>query len=323
MPYLLQDMRALAIDEKLRYCADYPKPVPEGGEALVRVLGAGICATDIEITKGYMGFRGVPGHEFVGIVESSGDKGLLGKRVVSEINIGCGRCPVCRNGEANHCHDRSVLGIFNKDGAFADFLVLPQTNLHPIPQSVPDEEAVFVEPLASAFEILEQVAIGPAQRVCVLGDGRLGLLVAQVLNLTGCDLVIVGRHAEKLKVLSDRGIETRLKEAEEGDFDMVIDCTGSPYGFESAVSLARPRGTVVIKTTVAERGVFDLNRVVIDEITVIGSRCGPFPPAIKALASGSVDVRPLIAKQFPIEQGVEAFEYAQKKGVLKVIIKMV
>jgi threonine dehydrogenase-like Zn-dependent dehydrogenase len=316
-------MRAIVFDEKLRFRNDYPDPEPQNDEALVEVLCAGICATDIEITKGYMAFRGVPGHEFVGEVERCSDKGLLGKRVVGEINIGCGTCSLCKGGEKNHCTERTVLGILNKDGAFADFLVLPQRNLHTIPDSISDEEAVFVEPLAAAFEITRQVKIGPGHRVCVLGDGKLGLLVAQVLNLTGCCPITVGRHAEKLKILENMDIETRLGKVDEKAFDVVVDCTGSPKGFDTAVSLVRPRGTIVIKTTVAWRQTYDLKRVVIDEIRVIGSRCGPFPPAIKALEEKKVNVRPLISRTFPIEQGLEAFGYAQRKGVLKVILKMV
>jgi threonine dehydrogenase-like Zn-dependent dehydrogenase len=316
-------MRAIVFDGKLRFKTDYPDPEPQNDEALVRVLCAGICSTDIEITKGYMGFRGVPGHEFVGKVERCSDKGLLGKRVVGEINIGCGACSMCTGGEKNHCTERAVLGILNKDGAFADFLAIPQGNLHTMPDSISDEEAVFVEPLAAAFEITKQVKIGPGHRLCVLGDGKLGLLVAQVINLIGGSLVTVGRHADKLKILENMGMETRLGEVDEKAFDVVIDCTGSPKGFERAVSLVRPRGTIVVKTTVAWRETYDLNQVVIDEITVIGSRCGPYPPAIKALEEKSVDVRPLITKTFPIEQGLEAFGYAQRKGVLKVILKMV
>jgi threonine dehydrogenase-like Zn-dependent dehydrogenase len=316
-------MRAIVFDGKLRFTTDYPGPEPLSGEALVRVLCAGICSTDIEITKGYMSFRGILGHEFVGEVERGSDKSLLRKRVVGEINTGCGTCSVCRGGVENHCPERTVLGILNKDGTFADFLALPQGNLHTIPDSISDEEAVFVEPLAAAFEITRQLRIEHGLRVCVLGDGKLGLLVAQVLSLTGCTLIAVGRHAEKLKILSDKGIETRLGEVEGRTFDVVVDCTGSSKGFERAVSLVRPRGTIVVKTTVAWRETYDLNQVVIDEITVIGSRCGPFPPAIKALGRKSVDVRPLITKTFPIEQGLEAFEYARRKGVLKVLLKMV
>lgn len=315
-------MRAIVFDGKLRVRADYPVPEVKAGEVLVRVHLSGICATDIEITKGYMGFRGVPGHEFVGTVERAEDKRLMGKRVVGEINTGCGKCSWCRAGIEGHCPERTVLGIHGRNGSFADFLALPQKNLHTVPDALSDEEAVFTEPLAAAFEITRQVDIGPNESVCILGDGRLGLLVAQALSLTGCNLVCVGRHPEKLKILEERGIETRLGEILERAFDLAVDCTGSPEGFNSAVSITKPRGTVVVKTTVAGRGALDLNRVVVDEITVVGSRCGPFEPAIKALKKKSVDVVALITKTFPIEQGVEAIEFAKRKDALKVLLKM-
>jgi threonine dehydrogenase-like Zn-dependent dehydrogenase len=318
-------MRAIIYDGELRFRSDYPDPVPGDGFALVRVEYAGVCATDLEISKGYMGFTGVLGHEFVGVVERGGDAGLAGKRVVGEINAGCGACGYCRAGLPNHCPERSVLGILGMDGAFADLLTLPLKNLHVVPDSVSSEEAVFTEPLAAAFEITEQVRIEKDNRVCVLGDGRLGLLASQVLGLTGCSLTVCGRHAENLKILEKRGIRTVLgTEALLGEFDIVVDCTGSPSGFTSALDLVRPRGTVVLKTTVAERGGRggeELNRVVIDEVTLVGSRCGPFAPALKALSTGSVDVRPLITKIFPLEEGVEAVEYAGQKGVLKVLLK--
>jgi threonine dehydrogenase-like Zn-dependent dehydrogenase len=319
-------MRAILYDGELRFRPDYPDPVPKDGFALVRVEYAGVCATDLEISKGYMGFKGVIGHEFTGVVERGGDAALAGKRVVGEINAGCGGCGYCRAGLSNHCAERSVLGIIGMDGAFADFLTLPLKNLHVVPDSVQSEEAVFTEPLAAAFEIIEQVRMGEESRVCVLGDGRLGLLTAQVLGLTGCSLTVAGRHAEKLKILEKRGIRTVLgTDALLGEFDIVVDCTGSPSGLTTALDIVRPRGTVVLKTTVAEsegaNGRQALNRVVIDEVTLVGSRCGPFAPALKALSSGSVDVRPLITKIFPLEEGVEAVEYAGQKGVLKVLLK--
>ena len=243
-----------------------------------------------------MNFRGVPGHEFVGVVERCGNKAVEGKRVVGEINLGCGNCLYCKSGLRNHCPNRSVLGILGKDGAFADYVTLPTGNLHLVPDSVSDEEAVFVEPLAAAFEILEQVGIGTEDRVCVLGDGKLGLLAAQVVSLTGCPLVVGGRHKEKLSILERRGIETRLS----SDItERVFDCTGSPSGVESAMKLVRPRGTIVLKTTVAKRDSIDMNVIVIDEITLVGSRCGPFEPAIHALKMKTIDVLPLISRTFP------------------------
>ena len=315
-------MRALFFDNNLRYLTDYLVPEPGENEALIRVTCAGICNTDLEIVKGYMNFRGVPGHEFVGVVERCGNKALEGKRVVGEINLSCGNCPYCKSGLRNHCYNRSVLGILGKDGAFADYVTLPTGNLHLVPDSVPDEEAVFVEPLAAAFEILEQVGIGAEDRVCVLGDGKLGLLTAQVVSLTGCALVVGGRHKEKLSILERRGIETKLSsDITERVFDCVIDCTGSSLGIESAMKLVRPKGTIVLKTTVAKRDNIDMNVIVIDEITLVGSRCGPFEPAIHALETKTVDVLPLISRTFPLSEGVEAFNFASGKGILKVLLK--
>lgn len=316
-------MRALVFDKELRYQTDYPTPQRKGNEALIRITCAGICNTDLEIINGYMGFKGILGHEFVGVIEECGEKGLVGKRVVGEINLGCGRCHYCHEGMRNHCPNRSVLGILNKDGVFADYVTLPVDNLHPIPDSVADEEAVFVEPLAAAFEILEQVNIKPTERVCVLGDGKLGILVSQVISMTGCDLTVVGRHREKLDILGKRGIETRpASETDEREFDIVIDCTGSPSGLESALKLVKPRGTVVLKTTVAKRESIDLNSLVIDEISLVGSRCGPFGPAIRALKMGAVDVRPLISGIFSLNSWMEAFQFASQKGALKTLLRM-
>ena len=315
-------MRALFFDNNLRYLTDYLVPEPGENEALIRVTCAGICNTDLEIVKWYMNFRGVPGHEFVGVVERCGNKALEGKRVVGEINMSCGNCLYCKSGLRNHCYNRSVLGILGKDGAFADYVTLPTGNLHLVPDSVPDEEAVFVEPLAAAFEILEQVGIGAEDRVCVLGDGKLGLLTAQVVSLTGCALVVGGRHKEKLSILERRGIETKLSsDITERVFDCVIDCTGSSLGIESAMKLVRPKGTIVLKTTVAKRDNIDMNVIVIDEITLVGSRCGPFEPAVHALETKSVDVLPLISRTFPLSEGVEAFNFASGKGILKVLLK--
>ncbi len=316
-------MRAIVFDGKTEYRAEYPKPVPSEGEALIKVSLAGVCATDLEITRGYMGFKGVLGHEFVGVIEETADDRFHGKRVVGEINIPCGGCEFCKAKMPTHCPGRSVLGIHNKDGAFADYLTLPLRNLHPIADDLSDEAAVFTEPLAAAFEIFEQVPIDDDTKVAVLGDGRLGILVSEVMNLAGCNSITIGRHAEKLEILKKMNIPARLgKDGLGRVFDVVVDCTGSPAGFEDALSLVKPRGTVVLKTTVAERGGVDLNRVVIDEIIVVGSRCGPFRPALKALDERKVRVKPLITKVFPIEEGVQAIEYAKEKGVLKVLIKM-
>lgn len=317
-------MRALVLDnKKLVLRQDYPMPAPKEGEALVKVSCAGICATDLEITKGYMGFSGVPGHEFTGVVEECFDDRFEGRRVTGEINLWCGKCDYCRKGMRNHCLSRTVLGILGRDGAFADYLTIPVRNLHPLPDSITDEEGVFVEPLAAVYEIAEQVDLSRIDNACVLGDGRLGLLAAMALESLGCRVIAVGRHPEKLGLLESRGIKTAVGvEGLSRDFGLVVDCTGSTDGFNDALGLVRPRGVVVLKTTVAERKAADLNRVVIDEITVIGSRCGPFKPAIAALAEKTVDVAPLISKVFPLDEGVEAIEHAGRKGALKVLLRM-
>lgn len=316
-------MRAIVFDDRLEFRADYPEPGVSEGEALVKVRYAGICATDLEITKGYMGFKGVLGHEFAGVVEQCHDKGLAGRRVTGEINLFCGRCPDCLGGLGNHCPQRTVLGIYGKDGAFADYVMLPVKNLHFIPESLADEEAVFIEPVAAAYEILEQVPIGKKTKVAVIGDGRLGLLISQVVSLTGCSMVSIGRHREKLALLEARGIDTRI--GIEGlcrEFDVVIDAAGSATGIDEAIKIVRPRGAIVLKTTAAAERKIDLNKIVIDEIRLVGSRCGPFKPAIEALSNGMVDVKPLIARVFSLEDGVQAFGYASKKGVLKVLLKV-
>lgn len=316
-------MRAIVFDNGLNFRTDWKKPVPGPGEALVRITLAGICATDLEITKGYMGFSGVPGHEFVGVIEEAADDRLEGKRVAGEINLGCGKCDYCKHKMENHCPARKVLGIKGKDGAFAEYITLPFKNLRPLPDEISDEEAVFIEPLAAAFEILEQVRVNEYTRACVVGDGRLGQLVAQALATTDCSLLVIGRHEEKLQLLKSRGIPTRTStEGLEGQLDLVVDCAGRPEGLSVALDLIRPTGTVILKTTVAERGGADLNRVVINEVTLLGSRCGPFGPAMQALEERRVDVKPLVSKVFPLEEGIQAFEYAARKGVLKVLLKV-
>lgn len=317
-------MRALVFKNKLCYQTDYPVPQPENNEALIKVTHAGICNTDIEILKGYMEFQGIPGHEFTGLVERCNERSLIGKRVVGEINIGCGTCFYCQNQMQNHCPSRSVLGILNKDGSFGEYITLPVNNIHLLPDSVSDVEAVFVEPLAAAFEITRQISIKPYDKVCVLGDGKLGILAGQVLSETGCNLVVVGKHKEKLSILEKKGIKTELIStfSDKREFDIVVDCTGSISGIETAIMVVKPGGRVIIKTTIADRGLIDLNGVVINEISLIGSRCGPFPQAIKAIETGKIDVHPLISKIFPLEDGIKAFQYASRKGALKVILKI-
>ncbi|MDH7567983.1 MAG: alcohol dehydrogenase catalytic domain-containing protein [Armatimonadota bacterium] len=314
-------MRALRFDGSLRFETDAPEPVAGPGEALIDVHLAGVCATDLEITRGYMGFSGILGHEFVGRVRAAPDPTLVGQRVVGEINVGCGTCDWCRRGAENHCPTRTVLGIQGRPGVFAAQTTLPVHNLHPVPNGVSDEEAVFVEPLAAAFRILEQVPVGPLQRVVVLGDGRLGLLVAQVLAATGCELLVLGHHRRKLELLRARGIDTGLAgERVPPRADVVVDATGSPEGFAQALSLTRPRGTLVLKTTCAGKSPIFLAPVVIDEVTVVGSRCGPFAPALRALERRQVEVRPLIEGCFPLSEGVAAIAAAQRRGALKVLI---
>jgi len=315
-------MRALVFDGQLKLATDYAVPTPGPAEALLRVTLAGICSTDLEITRGYMGFRGVLGHEFVGVVEGGADAGLVGQRVVGEINCYCGVCPTCLAGNPAHCPHRTTLGIDGRDGALADYCVLPIRNLHPVPDNVSDEQAVFTEPLAAALEILEQVHVRPTQRVAVLGDGKLGLLVAQVLRLAGCDLVAVGRHAEKLACLDRLGIATRLvADAKDMQADVVVDCTGQPDGFALARSLVRPRGTLVVKSTFQGHNTVNLTSMAVDEITMVGSRCGPFAPALRLLAKRLVEVKPLIAATYPLDQALAGFAQARTKGTLKVLLR--
>lgn len=314
-------MRALVFDGSLHYRDDYPVPQPGDGEVLVRVLCAGVCNTDLEIIRGYMDFTGIPGHEFAGIVEASASGAMTGRRVTGEINITCGTCYYCARNMRNHCTGRSVLGILNKDGVFAEYVTLPVENLHLIPDSVSDEEAVFVEPLAAAFEILQQVEIRPDDDVCVLGDGKLGLLVGQVLSGTDCRLTALGKHETRLSLFRKFGISAGYVPAEPGrSFDIVVDCTGSYSGIGIALKMVRPGGRIVVKTTVAGTQHIDLNSIVVHEITVIGSRCGPFPPAISMIEQGAVDVRSLVSRVCTLEEGLEALDYASGKDVLKVLI---
>jgi threonine dehydrogenase-like Zn-dependent dehydrogenase len=315
-------MKALVFDGEPRI-ADVPKPVPPPGEALVRVRCAGICNTDIEIMRGYMDFKGIPGHEFVGIVEEASNEHLLGKRVVGEINCPCGVCLYCRREMPHHCSARTVLGIQGRDGAFAEYLTLPEENLHLIPESMPDEIAVFTEPTAAAFRIPEQVDIDPDDRIIVLGDGKLGLLIAQVLWLEAKNLVCVGKHRWKLDVLTPLRIQTRLiDEPLEAGADIVVDATGSAAGFLRALQLVRPEGVVVLKTTIAGRSELDLSLPVINEVQIVGSRCGPFRPALEALALGTVVVKPMISAIYSLDEADRALEHAQSGNAIKVLLRM-
>jgi threonine dehydrogenase-like Zn-dependent dehydrogenase len=315
-------MRALWLEKgtlTLRDDAERPRPAPD--EALVRLRCAGICNTDLELLRGYYPFSGIPGHEFVGVVEQ-GPAALLDRRVVGEINAVCGRCASCRAGRPTHCERRTVLGIVGRNGAFADYLTLPVANLHPVPDEMPDEVAVFTEPVAAALEIQEQVDFRVADRVLVAGDGKLGQLIARSLLPTGCELRVVGRHPEKLALLARDGVECLVAEAvEPGSFDVAIECTGNPEGFELARRALRARGTLVLKSTYARQLTIDAASLVVDEITVIGSRCGPFEPALRMLSEGTIDPGPLVHGRFPLKHAVAAFERAAEPGVLKILVE--
>ncbi|HEV8342222.1 MAG TPA: alcohol dehydrogenase catalytic domain-containing protein, partial [Candidatus Binatia bacterium] len=282
---------------------------------------AGICSTDLQIFKGYMGFRGVPGHEFVGEVQE-GPEDLVGKRVVGEINFSCGECEFCRRGLGRHCSKRRVMGILDADGTFAEYLAVPVANLHVVPDSVADEEAVFTEPLAAASEILEQIQLNPGDDVLVLGDGKLGMLCAQVVKLTGARVTVLGKHQEKLALVKKTGVRTiLLDDWKPRRFDIVVEASGSESGLELALSAVRPRGTLVLKSTIAGNHNVSLAPLVINEVTVVGSRCGLFPPALEALEKRSVAISPLIEKIYPLSEGVEAVAHAGRKGALKVLLR--
>jgi threonine dehydrogenase-like Zn-dependent dehydrogenase len=299
----------------------HPDPAPAREHALVRVRLAGICSTDLQIFKGYMGFRGVPGHEFVGDA-IDGPSAVLGKRVVGEINFACGRCEFCRRGLGRHCPKRQVMGILGADGCCAEVVAVPARNLHVVPDGVSDEEAVFAEPLAAALEILDQVEIDFTREVLVFGGGKLGLLCAQVVALTGARVTLVGKHPEKLAMVKKHGVRTVLLSDWRPQWaDIVIDATGSTTGLEMALGAVRPRGTLVLKSTVANQHSLSLAPLVINEVTVIGSRCGLFPPALDALARKKVSVTPMIEKIYPLSEGLDAVAHAGSAGVCKVLLK--
>lgn len=316
-------MKALYFDGKLSL-RDVPKPQRAPGEALIQVLLAGICGTDREILKGYSGFRGIPGHEFVGRVVESDEPQWAGQRVVGEINLACGRCAWCAKGLGVHCPTRTVLGIVNRDGAFAEFLTLPVVNLLCVPQEVSDQAAVLVEPLAAAVEILEQMDLKPGTRVAIVGDGRLGLLIAQVLKHAGAEVTLIGRHAWKLDLARGWGIQVLMEGGEEfapASFPVTVDASGSPRGIAEALRLIEPRGTVVMKSTFHGAAQFDATKLVVDEVTLLGSRCGRFAPALELLRRGSINVHHLISKVFPLERGIDAFAYLDQTSALKVLLE--
>ncbi len=316
-------MLALRVDKKRVSLRNVDRP-QANDEVVVRVLLSGICNTDLEIARGYAGFKGTIGHEFVGVVEETDDKSLLGQRVVGEINAGCGKCDLCKTGDSRHCPNRTVLGIVGRDGAHAEFLRLPAVNLLRVPDKVINEHAVFTEPLSAACGILERASISKGDRVAVIGDGKLGLLCAQVLGLTGADVLLIGKHLEKLKIAQRRGIETstpnkaakRVKE-----FDVVVEASGAAPGFSLALDLIRPKGQLVLKSTFKDTTEIDAARIVVDEISIIGSRCGRFKPALDLLKKGAVDVESLISEEYGLAKGVHAMKRASAKGVMKVLLR--
>lgn len=313
-------MRALYFDGQPEI-RDLLQPQPGPGEVLVRVSLAGICGTDLQILKGYHNFRGIMGHEFVGEVAGPEDSPWLGQRVVGEINIGCGECDLCRRGLAKHCGERRVLGIINHDGAFAQYLSIPATNLHLVPPEVPDEAAVFTEPLAAALRVLETAPISPEDRILIIGDGPLGLQISWALALNGAQVDLAGHHQDHLALARPYGVETFLaKDLPAGDYQVVVEASGSPSGLELALSRVRPLGTVILKSTYIDRFPLDPAAVVVPEVHLVGSRCGPFLPALRLLRQGWVDPRPLISQIFPLSRGLEAMVWAQLPGMLKVLL---
>ncbi|MCK4661073.1 MAG: alcohol dehydrogenase catalytic domain-containing protein [Phycisphaerae bacterium] len=316
-------MRAVVYDNGVNYVASYPDAEPRRGECLVRVHWAGICATDLEIVKGYMGFKGVLGHEFVGTVES-GSRGWRGRRVVGEINCACGTCDLCHGGLATHCRNRSVIGISGHDGCFADFVAVPEINLHEVPAGISDEEAVFVEPLAAAYQVLKQCPIESRTHVAVVGTGRLGLLVVQLLAAVGCRLLAVGRNPGTLLFCEKKHIQAVSTDdlVPRQDRDVVVECTGSADGFNIAMQMLRPRGTLVLKSTFADAGSLNLAPVVINEINVLGSRCGPFGDALAALVRKEIDVSSMVSRTFQIDQAGEALSAAADPRNIKVLLKI-
>jgi threonine dehydrogenase-like Zn-dependent dehydrogenase len=321
MRALVLTQSAAAEAERIVLRNDYPMPVPGAGESLVRVRMAGICGTDLEMMRGYMAFSGVPGHEFVGEVAASANRTLAGKRVVGEINAACGHCDSCRAAMGRHCPNRTVLGIVGRDGAFAEYLCLPDVNLIPISDQLPDEAAVFTEPLAAAFEIFEQTQIAAHDRIAILGDGRLGAMTALAMKARGCNPVLGGHHVDKLGRLAQMGLAAEHERDLKPGFDVVIDCTGSAIGLSRALELVRPRGKLILKTTVAGAAGINLAPIVINEIDVIGSRCGRFRPALDALESGAVDPTPLISGIFPLAQVSDALVRAAQPSTFKILLK--
>ncbi|NIM89716.1 MAG: alcohol dehydrogenase catalytic domain-containing protein [Candidatus Aminicenantes bacterium] len=314
-------MKALYLEKAQLKIITLPQPSPLRNEALVKVLKAGLCNTDLELIRGYLEFEGIPGHEFVGQVVEAANSNLVGKRVVGDINLGCGKCEYCLGGRKEHCPSRQVLGILNKDGALAEYLTLPMDNLHVLPPRISDVEAVFIEPLAASLEILEQIRIRRQDSVLVLGDGKLGLLIAQVLKLKTPKVSCVGKHRRKLEILKEKEIETHLLGTRIREkFDIVVEATGNEKGLNEALSVAKAKGTIILKSTFQGETKVDVSKVVVDEIHLIGSRCGPFSRAIEVLSRKQVEVEKMVDGDFPLDRAKEAFAFAQKPETLKVLI---
>ena len=317
-------MRALYCENgRINLREDYPMPVPQADEALIRVTLAGICSTDLELVRGYVpDFSGVLGHEFIGIVESAPDESWLGQRVVSNINSGCQKCAICLNQGPEHCPERRVLGIHDRDGAFADYIAVPLRSLYRVPDSVPDEQAVFTEPLAAALRIREQIRVRPTAKTAVIGPGRLGLLVAQVLQRTSSDITVLGRSQRSLELPASWEMQTGFTtDFPDNQFDFVVEVTGNDAGFAEALRLLRPLGTLVLKSTFAGDSHIDVTKIVVEEITVVGSRCGPFDLAVRLLEEGSILTTPLVMGEYSLDDALAAFKRAAEPGVLKVLIR--
>ena len=322
-------MKALIFNntEGLTLKNDYPKPIPQKGEALIKISLAGICNTDAEIVKGYMGYNGILGHEFVGIVEdvNSEDKSLIGKRVVAEISYGCNdpECTWCAVKNYRHCPNRRTIGIWKKDGCFAEYLTLPTNILFEVPDNVTDEQAVFVEPLAAACEITEQMHIDPSKKIVVLGDGKLGLTTALALNAQNLDVTLIGKHKNKLNIAKEQGVKVKLLEESTiaNNYDIVVEATGSVSGFETSLNLVKPRGILVLKSTIATGKELNLAPIVINEITVLGSRCGQFGPALRLLKNNRINFTPFVSKIYSIDEAIEAFEANKQKDTIKILLK--
>jgi len=321
-------MKALVYDNELKLDKNYPIPEIKDNEVLIKTTMVGICNTDYEITKGYMGYKGVLGHEFVGIVEAVGknvDNSLISKRVVGEINCACNNCPNCHNNLQRHCPNRQTLGIWQKDGCFSEYFTLPVENVIEISNNIDDITATFTEPLAAAYEILEQVHIKPFQKVAILGDGKLGLCISMVFAAMNIDYVHIGKHQEKLKISKNLGAKTKLLSEltaeDKKSFDIVIEATGSTGGFETSASLVKPRGVLVLKSTITAKEGLNLASIVVDEITIVGSRCGQFKPILRLLEQNKIDIKPLVSGIYSVDEFEAAFKKNEEKGVLKVLVK--